>query len=85
MTCSRCHGLMIVDAFIDMDDDCGQLWLGAARCVNCGEVVNLGIARNRAPHPAGVPSCRPRTKARRTRSRTLHPVRLTASPQATEA
>ena len=85
MSCSRCHGLMIVDAFIDLDDDSGQLWLGAARCLNCGEVANLGIARNRATHPAKVTSCRPRTKPRRTRSRSPHPLRLTASPQATNA
>lgn len=78
MSCSRCQGLMIVNAFIDMDDDSGQLWLGAARCVNCGEVADLGIARNRAMYPAKVTSCRPRTKPRRTRSRSLHPVRLTA-------
>ncbi|MGH7411337.1 MAG: hypothetical protein ACREJ6_09830 [Candidatus Methylomirabilis sp.] len=78
MTCTRCHGLMIVDAFIDMDDNSGQLWMGAARCVNCGEVIDLGIAHNRAAHPARIPACRPRRNARRPRSRPLYPVRLTA-------
>ena len=78
MTCLRCQGLMIVDAFLDMDDDSGQLWMGAARCVNCGEVVDLGIARNRAAHPARVLACLSRTRARQPRSRTLYPIRLTA-------
>ena len=47
MSCKRCRGLMVSDAFIDLDDDSGHLWLGVWRCVNCGEVVDLGIARNR--------------------------------------
>jgi len=36
-----------VDHFIDMADDGGHLWLCAWRCVNCGDVVEPGILRNR--------------------------------------
>lgn len=47
MACRRCRGLTVVDHFIDMQDDGGHLWLCAWRCVNCGEVVEPGILRNR--------------------------------------
>jgi hypothetical protein len=39
--------LTVVDHFIDMQDDRGHLWLCAWRCVNCGDVVEPGILRNR--------------------------------------
>lgn len=47
MTCVRCQGLMIVDSFIDMEEDTGQLWLSAWRCLNCGQVHDPGLIRNR--------------------------------------
>lgn len=47
MACRRCRGLTVVDHFIDMQDDRGHLWLCAWRCVNCGDVVEPGILRNR--------------------------------------
>ena len=47
MACRRCHGLTVVDHFIDMQDDRGHLWLSAWWCVNCGDVVEPGIIRNR--------------------------------------
>ncbi|MBI4402498.1 MAG: hypothetical protein HY581_12805 [Nitrospirae bacterium] len=47
MRCQRCHGLMVVDSFMDLADDTGHLWLRAWRCVNCGEVVEPGITRHR--------------------------------------
>ena len=47
MVCQRCHGLMVVDHFIDMEDGGEHLWLRAWRCVNCGEVVEPGIIRHR--------------------------------------
>jgi hypothetical protein len=46
MACRRCRGLAVVDHFIDMQDG-GHLWLRAWRCVNCGDVVEPGIIRNR--------------------------------------
>jgi hypothetical protein len=38
---------MIVDSFIDIQEDTGQLWLSAWRCVNCGQVSDPGVIRNR--------------------------------------
>ncbi len=47
MACGRCHGFMVVDHFIDMQDDSGHLWLRGWRCVNCGDVVEPGILKHR--------------------------------------
>jgi len=47
MACRRCHGLTVMDHFIDMQDDRGHLWLCVWRCVNCGDVVEPGILHNR--------------------------------------
>ena len=47
MFCQRCHGLMVLDHYIDMQDSGEHLWLRAWRCVNCGEVVEPGILWHR--------------------------------------
>jgi len=47
MKCQRCRGLMVVDHYIDMEDDSGHLWLRAWRCITCGEVVDPRIYRHR--------------------------------------
>ncbi len=47
MPCQRCQGLMVVDHFIDMQDDRGHFWLNAWRCINCGDVVEPGIAQHK--------------------------------------
>ncbi|TAJ28352.1 MAG: hypothetical protein EPO64_04795 [Nitrospirae bacterium] len=47
MKCHRCHGLMVVDHFIDMEDDSGHLWMRGWRCVTCGDVVDPKIHRHR--------------------------------------
>ena len=47
MTCRRCHGLMVVDYYIDLLNGGEDFWLRAWRCVNCGEVVEPGITRHR--------------------------------------
>ncbi len=50
MRCRRCHGLTIVDTFIDMNDGSGFHWLYAWRCVNCGDVTAPGITLRRRLH-----------------------------------
>ena len=55
MRCGRCRGLLVVDYFIDMQDNSGHLWLRAWRCVNCGEVVEPGILRHRSTQPSRLP------------------------------
>ncbi|MGH7165568.1 MAG: hypothetical protein ACREIS_08605 [Nitrospiraceae bacterium] len=47
MRCGRCGGLLVVDSFMDFEDDEGHLWLRAWRCVNCGEVVEPAITHQR--------------------------------------
>lgn len=47
MDCPRCNGLMVVDHFIDMEDDSGQLWIRGWRCAICGEVVDPTISKHR--------------------------------------
>ena len=46
MKCHRCHGLMVVDHFIDMEET-GGLWMRGWRCVTCGEVIDPMIMRHR--------------------------------------
>jgi hypothetical protein len=38
---------MIVDHYIDMEDDSGHLWIRAWRCIACGDVVDSQIRRRR--------------------------------------
>jgi hypothetical protein len=45
--CTRCGGLMVADRYIDLLDDTGQLEFTADRCIQCGEVVDQIILRNR--------------------------------------
>ena len=47
MECRRCQGLMVVDYYIDMEDDQGTHWLRAWRCMACGEVIDPGILQRR--------------------------------------
>ncbi len=46
MKCRRCHGLMVVDHFIDVENT-GYLWLCGWRCVTCGDVVDPEIMQQR--------------------------------------
>jgi hypothetical protein len=44
MHCRRCHGLMLEDRLIDMEES-GSLWIEVMRCCNCGNVYDLEIGR----------------------------------------
>jgi len=46
-TCTRCGGLMVNDFFMDLLNSTGELEFAAKRCVQCGEVVDPVIQRNR--------------------------------------
>ncbi len=46
MRCHRCDGLLVLDHFVDMGDNMGQLWMRAWRCVNCGAVEDPVIGRH---------------------------------------
>lgn len=46
-TCNRCGGLMVSDFCMDLLNSTGELEFAAKRCVQCGEVVDPVIQRNR--------------------------------------
>ncbi len=45
--CIRCGGMMVPSRYIDMLDDTGQLEFVAERCIQCGDVIDPVIRRNR--------------------------------------
>ncbi|HJU03812.1 MAG TPA: hypothetical protein VJ692_01580 [Nitrospiraceae bacterium] len=45
--CVRCGGMMVPSRYIDMLDDTGQLEFIGARCIQCGDVSDPVIRRNR--------------------------------------
>lgn len=47
MSCSRCNGCMVEDFLLDMEDSSGPMWLQAWRCMNCGNVTDSVLQRNR--------------------------------------
>lgn len=46
-TCGRCGGFMVSDFSMDLRDDLGNCDVAAKRCVQCGDVVDPVILRNR--------------------------------------
>ncbi len=53
-TCSRCGGLMVSDFCTDLLNSTGELECAAKRCVQCGEVIDTVIERNRQPRQGTV-------------------------------
>ena len=47
-TCTRCGGFMVSDSYLDLLNNVGETKFFAKRCVQCGEVVDPVILRNRA-------------------------------------
>ncbi|MEC4890957.1 MAG: hypothetical protein RI101_12955 [Nitrospira sp.] len=45
--CVRCGGFMVSDLCMDLLNSTGELAFAAKRCVQCGEVVDPVIVRNR--------------------------------------
>ena len=45
--CTRCGGLMVDDFCMDVLGNIGEAEVAAKRCVQCGEVVDPVILRNR--------------------------------------
>lgn len=45
--CTRCGGLMIMEYYLDLEDDTGQIGITGMRCTSCGEVIDPVILRNR--------------------------------------
>jgi hypothetical protein len=47
MTCTRCQGCMAKDHFIDLLESANSLWMVGWRCLNCGNVFDPVMERNR--------------------------------------
>ena len=58
--CTRCGGLMVDDLCMDVLGNIGEAEFAAKRCVQCGEVVDPVILRNRGSRhePMTLPSAR---------------------------
>lgn len=52
MSCSRCNGCMAEDFLLDMEDSSGPMWLQAWRCMNCGNLTESVLQRNRQTQEA---------------------------------
>lgn len=47
MTCTRCKGYMAKDHFLDLMESSEDMWLAGWRCLNCGNVFDPVMERNR--------------------------------------
>ena len=47
MTCTRYHGCMAKDHFIDLMESAESMWMAGWRCLNCGNVLDPVMERNR--------------------------------------
>ena len=54
MYCSRCHGRMRKDHFLDMEGGFGEMWAQSWRCMNCGAVYDAVIEQNRRARQENV-------------------------------
>ena len=45
--CERCGGLMIGGRCMDIGESLGGYWFWAMRCIQCGDIVDEVILRNR--------------------------------------
>ena len=45
--CTRCHGHMVQEMCTDFESDCGHSTFGGLRCIQCGDIVDEVILRNR--------------------------------------
>lgn len=52
--CSRCGGLLVSDFCMDLLNSTGELEFAAKRCVQCGDVIDPVIQRNRLLRQSGV-------------------------------
>ena len=52
-TCHRCGGLLVNEWVLSLSNDAGNFRFPAKRCVQCGELVDAVILRNRV-HPVNL-------------------------------
>lgn len=49
-TCTRCGGLMVRETCLDLFNSTTELECVASRCVQCGDIIDAVILRNRSLH-----------------------------------
>ena len=49
--CIRCMGLMVMEYYMDLLDDTGQIGVTLLRCTSCGNVIDPVILQNRLNQP----------------------------------
>ncbi len=54
MECPRCHGLMVIDACLNLENVHHTVWIHEWRCLNCGEISDPQTLANRAPRQHAV-------------------------------
>ena len=48
--CVRCGGLLVDERCMDIGESLGGYWFMAMRCVQCGDLIDEVILRNRYAH-----------------------------------
>lgn len=56
--CSRCHGFMVIDTFLNREGVRSTVWMYEWRCLNCGEIFDVQTLANRN-------ACRQHARSRR--------------------
>lgn len=46
--CGRCGGLLVDERCMDIGESMGGYWFWAMRCIQCGDIVDEVILRNRS-------------------------------------
>ncbi len=54
MKCTRCHGLMVADDLLDLQESYLPMWMRALRCIACGNIVDPLINRHRMIQQSGA-------------------------------
>jgi hypothetical protein len=49
-SCTRCGGLLVDERCMDIGESLGGYWFIAMRCVQCGDITDEVILRNRYAH-----------------------------------
>ena len=63
LSCHRCKGLLAKEVCFDLEDETGENWFWALRCLQCGDIVDPVIVQNRhAKNPSNIKN-RSRRKA----------------------
>jgi hypothetical protein len=55
--CHRCGGIMVDELCMDLLNSTGELECVAKRCVQCGDIVDPVILRNRGIHHGSASLC----------------------------